>query len=201
MSMSPSQLGVFARSDPTSRAPDVEYHVQPLSLPKFGEPLHPFDAFTASVVQPAAHARGSVASARPDPRPSRDRAQLSVDRRGPPRRGGVAAADPPHRRRARARASTRPRSFCLAGTLTERRGPGARPRATSAPPSSIRSARAAWAATIRAPWSIRACGARHRGPARRRRLGHAHHHVRQHQLADPDDRREGGRHDPRGSRG
>ena len=48
MAMAPSQLGVFANSGtdgPVAR-PDIQYHVQPLSLEKFGEPLHAFDAFT-----------------------------------------------------------------------------------------------------------------------------------------------------------
>ena len=49
MSMAPSQLGAFARSDPGQARANVEYHVQPLSLDKFGDPLHPFPAFTASV--------------------------------------------------------------------------------------------------------------------------------------------------------
>ena len=49
MSMAPSQLGAFTRSSQAYRWPNVEYHVQPLSLPAFGEPLDPFDALTASV--------------------------------------------------------------------------------------------------------------------------------------------------------
>ncbi|NIF55944.1 GMC family oxidoreductase N-terminal domain-containing protein [Burkholderia sp. Ax-1724] len=63
MSMSPSQLGAFARSDPDDRSltrPDLEYHVQPLSLDRFGEPLHRFNAFTASVCQLRPTSRGSI---------------------------------------------------------------------------------------------------------------------------------------------
>jgi choline dehydrogenase len=41
MSMAPSQLGAFAKSDPSLETPDLEYHIQPLSLDRFGEPLHP----------------------------------------------------------------------------------------------------------------------------------------------------------------
>ena len=67
MSMSPSQLGVFARSSPDVARADVEYHVQPLSLPKFGDPLHTFDAFTASVCNLRPTSRGSVHAANPDP--------------------------------------------------------------------------------------------------------------------------------------
>ncbi|MEO8753919.1 MAG: GMC family oxidoreductase N-terminal domain-containing protein [Casimicrobiaceae bacterium] len=60
MSMAPSQLGAFARSDPGQARPNVEYHVQPLSLPKFGDPLHAFDAFTASACNLRPTSRGSV---------------------------------------------------------------------------------------------------------------------------------------------
>ncbi len=63
MSMAPSQLGAFARSDPDDRAltrPDLEYHVQPLSLDRFGEPLHRFNAFTASVCHLRPTSRGSI---------------------------------------------------------------------------------------------------------------------------------------------
>lgn len=60
MSMAPSQLGAFAKSDPGQSRPNVEYHVQPLSLDKFGEPLHTFNAFTASVCNLRPTSRGSV---------------------------------------------------------------------------------------------------------------------------------------------
>ena len=60
LTMSPSQLGAFARSDPSVEHADVEYHVQPLSLERFGEPLHPFPAFTASVCQLRPASRGTV---------------------------------------------------------------------------------------------------------------------------------------------
>jgi choline dehydrogenase len=60
MSMAPSQLGAFTRSDPQQRWPNLEYHVQPLSLDAFGEPLHDFDAFTASVCNLNPQSRGFV---------------------------------------------------------------------------------------------------------------------------------------------
>lgn len=60
LSMAPSQLGLFARSSPELATPDLEYHVQPLSLERFGEPLHPFPAFTASVCHLRPESRGSV---------------------------------------------------------------------------------------------------------------------------------------------
>ena len=59
MSMAPSQLGLFARSDEGQARANVEFHVQPLSLGA-GEPLHSFDAFTASVCNLRPTSRGSV---------------------------------------------------------------------------------------------------------------------------------------------
>ena len=67
MSMAPSQLGCFTRSSPAHRWPNVEYHVQPLSLDAFGEPLHDFNAFTASVCNLNPTARGHVQITSPDP--------------------------------------------------------------------------------------------------------------------------------------
>jgi choline dehydrogenase len=60
MSMAPSQLGAFTRSDAAQPWPNLEYHVQPLSLDAFGEPLHGFNAFTASVCNLNPTSRGSV---------------------------------------------------------------------------------------------------------------------------------------------
>jgi choline dehydrogenase len=60
MSMAPSQLGAFAKSDPSLETPDLEYHIQPLSLDRFGEPLHPFPAVTMSVCNLRPESRGSV---------------------------------------------------------------------------------------------------------------------------------------------
>ena len=60
MSMAPSQLGAFTRSRPDLPWPNIEYHVQPLSLEAFGEPLHDFPAFTASVCNLNPTSRGSV---------------------------------------------------------------------------------------------------------------------------------------------
>ena len=66
MSMAPSQLGAFTRSDASQTYPNLEYHVQPLSLEAFGEPLHPFPAFTASVCNLNPTSRGSVRIKSPD---------------------------------------------------------------------------------------------------------------------------------------
>ena len=67
MSMAPSQLGAFTRSRPGLAHPNLEYHVQPLSLDAFGEPLHPFNAFTASVCNLNPTSRGSVRIRAADP--------------------------------------------------------------------------------------------------------------------------------------
>ncbi|WP_342115665.1 GMC family oxidoreductase [Pseudoduganella sp. OTU4001] len=66
MSMAPSQLGAFARSGPEQATPNLEYHVQPLSLERFGEPLHDFPAFTASVCNLRPTSRGHVRIASAD---------------------------------------------------------------------------------------------------------------------------------------
>ncbi|MGI4842827.1 MAG: GMC family oxidoreductase [Janthinobacterium lividum] len=65
MSMAPSQLGAFAKSSPDLVAPNLQYHVQPLSLDKFGDPLHRFPAFTASVcnLQPTSTGQVCIVSA------------------------------------------------------------------------------------------------------------------------------------------
>jgi choline dehydrogenase len=67
MSMAPSQLGAFTRSDPSRPWPNLQYHVQPLSLDAFGEPLHAFEAFTASVCNLNPESRGEVHIASADP--------------------------------------------------------------------------------------------------------------------------------------
>ena len=60
LSMAPSQLGAFTRSDASQVNANLQYHVQPLSLDAFGEPLHNFPAFTASVCNLNPTSRGSV---------------------------------------------------------------------------------------------------------------------------------------------
>jgi choline dehydrogenase len=67
MAMAPSQLGAFTRSDPSYATPNIQYHVQPLSLERFGEPLHGFPAFTASVCNLRPSSRGHVRIASADP--------------------------------------------------------------------------------------------------------------------------------------
>ncbi|HEX6999852.1 MAG TPA: GMC family oxidoreductase N-terminal domain-containing protein [Gammaproteobacteria bacterium] len=67
LTMPPSQLGAFARSDPERPAANIEWHVQPLSLDKFGDRLHPFDAITPSVCNLQPTSRGHVRLKSPDP--------------------------------------------------------------------------------------------------------------------------------------
>ncbi|MFD2204198.1 GMC family oxidoreductase [Kiloniella antarctica] len=67
MSMAPSQLGAFAKTNAAYETPNVEFHVQPLSLDKFGDPLHDFPAFTASICNLRPESRGHVSVKGPDP--------------------------------------------------------------------------------------------------------------------------------------
>ncbi|MCZ4256737.1 GMC family oxidoreductase N-terminal domain-containing protein [Sulfitobacter sp. G21635-S1] len=59
MSMAPSQFGMFTKSDPSLETPDLEYHVQPLSTDRLGDPLHPFPAITVSVCNLRPESTGS----------------------------------------------------------------------------------------------------------------------------------------------
>ena len=60
LTMPPSQAGAFAKSDPAQPTPNIEWHVQPLSLDKFGDPLHSFPAITPSVCNLRPSSRGWV---------------------------------------------------------------------------------------------------------------------------------------------
>ncbi|WP_372528551.1 GMC family oxidoreductase [Piscinibacter sp.] len=81
MSMAPSQLGAFTRSDSAQPHPNLEYHVQPLSLDAFGEPLHAFNAFTASVcnLNPTSRGQVRIRTPRADDAPSIRANYLSTD--------------------------------------------------------------------------------------------------------------------------
>ncbi|MEO8101142.1 MAG: GMC family oxidoreductase N-terminal domain-containing protein [Betaproteobacteria bacterium] len=67
LTMAPSQLGAFAKSDPGVVSANIEFHVQPLSLDKFGDPPHPFPAFTSSVCNLRPESRGFVRIQGTDP--------------------------------------------------------------------------------------------------------------------------------------
>jgi choline dehydrogenase-like flavoprotein len=81
LTMAPSQLGIFTRSDPKRERANIQYHVQPLSLDRFGEPLHTFPAFTASVanVQPTSRGFVRIKSADPADKPAIQPNYLSTD--------------------------------------------------------------------------------------------------------------------------
>src|SRR5436305_8099725 len=81
LTMAPSQLGLFTRSDPRRERANIQYHVQPLSLDKFGDPLHTFPAFTASVanVQPTSRGNIRLKSADPADKPAIQPNYLSTD--------------------------------------------------------------------------------------------------------------------------
>jgi choline dehydrogenase len=67
LTMAPSQLGLFTRSDPSRERANIQFHVQPLSLDKFGDPLHTFPALTASVCNLQPESRGTVCLRAADP--------------------------------------------------------------------------------------------------------------------------------------
>ena len=81
LTMPPSQLGAFARSDPAQPAANIEWHVQPLSLDKFGAPLHAFDAITPSVcnLQPTSRGHVRIKSADPAAHPAITLNYLATD--------------------------------------------------------------------------------------------------------------------------
>jgi choline dehydrogenase-like flavoprotein len=81
LTMAPSQLGLFTRSDPYRERANIQFHVQPLSLDRFGEPLHEFPAFTASVcnVQPTSRGYVRLRSADPGDKPAIKPNYLSTD--------------------------------------------------------------------------------------------------------------------------
>jgi choline dehydrogenase-like flavoprotein len=68
LTMAPSQLGLFAKSSPDYATANIEFHVQPLSLDRFGEPMHPYPAITISVCNLRPESRGSSHAASADPR-------------------------------------------------------------------------------------------------------------------------------------
>jgi len=81
LTMAPSQLGLFTRSNPSCERANIQFHVQPLSLDRFGEPLHAFSAFTASVcnVQPTSRGDVKLRSANPDATPAISPNYLATD--------------------------------------------------------------------------------------------------------------------------
>ena len=81
LTMAPSQLGIFTRSDPHRERANIQFHVQPLSLDKFGDPLHHFPAITVSAcnLQPTSRGTVRIRSAQVDEKPSIAPNYLSTD--------------------------------------------------------------------------------------------------------------------------
>ena len=102
---------VRAAPIPSRETPNLQYHIQPLTLPKFGEPLDPFPAFTASVANVRPTSRGSVRITSPDPDAHPEiRPNYLSDRGRPARRRRLRARDAQHRLDAVARQISAPRS-------------------------------------------------------------------------------------------
>ena len=146
LTMAPSQLGIFTRSDPRRERANIQFHVQPLSLDKFGDPLHRFPAITVSAcnLQPTSRGTVRIRSATAG-RGAVDRAELSLDRRRPPgrrrRHPHHAAADEAEAAGAISSAGISARPLASATTTPRWQ----RPPAISAPRSSIPSAPRRWA--------------------------------------------------------
>src|SRR4029077_18379492 len=101
LTMAPSQLGLFTRSDPDQDRANLQYHVQPLLLERWGQPLHAFPAFTASVANLRPTSRGTVRLRSRDPA---EKPAINPNyRRRPPRGRRRHPPDAPHRGAARAR--------------------------------------------------------------------------------------------------
>ncbi len=200
MTMAPSQLGAFVKSDPSRETPNLQYHVQPLTLPKFGEPLDPFPAFTASVANVRPTSRGWVRITAPDPE-----AHPEI------RPNYLATQDD---RRVAADAIRVTRNIVSMPSLAKYKPEEFRPGLEVQSDEELAKAAGDIATTIFHPVGTckmgsddtavvdaTAQGARPARPARGRCLRHARDHLRQHQLADADDRREGVDHDPGGRAG
>jgi choline dehydrogenase len=111
LTMPPSQLGAFAKSDPAQPTANIEWHVQPLSLDKFGDPLHPFPAITPSVCNLRPASRGWVRIRSKDPA---DYPEIKLNYLSAPEDRKVAVDAMRHTRRimqARALAKYRPEEF------------------------------------------------------------------------------------------
>jgi len=196
MTMAPSQLGAFTRSAAQYETPNLQMHIQPLSLDKFGDSMHPFPAITTSVCNLRPSSRGSIHER---PRgPAGDRAQLSGDGGGPPGRGRF----DPDRAADHAAAGHGP---LFAGGAAARPGAGVG-RATDRSGGGCRHDHLPPGRNRQDGRRQRSDGGRRRlppGPGRRRPaggrcVGHADDHLGQHQRADHDDRGEGRGDDPGG---
>ena len=199
LTMAPSQLGGFAKSDPSQPTANVEYHVQPLSLDKFGDPLHAFPAITASVcnLRPASRGYVRIKSADPNAHPAINPRYLST----------------PEDRKVAADALRLTRRIAAQPAFARYEPEEFKPGPEFQTDDELAKAAGDVGTTIFHPVgtckmspAVRPGGGcrrpaarpRARAPARRRCLDHADDHLRQHQLADGDDRRAGRGDDPGG---
>ena len=200
LTMAPSQLGIFTRSDPRRERANIQFHVQPLSLDKFGDPLHRFPAITVSAcnLQPTSRGTVRIRSAKPDEAPSIAPNYLSTD----DDRQVAADAIRTTRRLMKQKRLERyhPQEYLPGPTVGD-------------DDASLAKAAGDIGTTIFHPGRDREDGhgerpdgrgrraaalLRHRGIARRRCIGDADDYVWQHQYADGDDRGERRRDDPGG---
>ncbi len=190
LTMPPSQLGAFAKSDASEATPDMEWHVQPLSLEKFGDPLHGFPAITPSVCNLRPTSRGWVRILGTDPvAPPSIRLNYLATPGGPARGGRGHALHAQGHGAAGAREIPAERMAAGAGVRIRRgsREGCGRPRHDDLPSRGHLQDGARPGLRGRRP----PARPRNRGPARYRRIDHAAHHLRQHQRADLHDRGEG----------
>ena len=155
LTMAPSQLGLFAKSSPDYATANIEFHVQPLSLDRFGEPMHPYPAITVSVCNLRPESRGSTHAMSADPRARAGHpTELSVRPRRSAGGSRLDPADPPPCRGARAGAVTRRKNSSPAQTCSRTMSLCGR-RAKSAPRSSTPSGPRRWDwRRIRLRWSM-----------------------------------------------
>ena len=146
LTMAPSQLGIFTRSDPRRERANIQFHVQPLSLDKFGDPLHRFPAITVSAcnLQPTSRGTVRIRSAKPDEAPSIAPNYLSTD---DDRQVAADAIRTTRRlmKQKRARAHITRQNTCPALPSATTMPRWRKPPAISAPRSSIPSAPRRWA--------------------------------------------------------
>ena len=200
MTMAPSQMGAFAKSSPNYATANLEFHVQPLSLGKFGEALHRDPAITISVCNLRPTSRGSVhaRSADPDAKPmiqpnylsTPEDERVAIDSLRLVRR---IAAQPPLARYHATEFLPGPEKTSDEALA----GGGAGDRHHHLPPG--RYGEDGRGERSDGGGGRAAAGARRRGAARRGCVGHADHYVGQHQFPHHDDRGKSGADDPGGS--
>ena len=200
LTMAPSQLGLFTRSDPDQERANIEFHIQPLSLDRFGEPLHKFPAFTASVANLRPTSRGYLRLRSRDPA---DKPVIKLNYLSTEQDRRIAISSIRLTRRIAAQPALAP--FHPAEYL-----PG--PAVRDDDEQTLVKAAGDIGTTIFHPVGTAKMGLRQRpadrgrraaarrrdrAPARHRCFRHAHDHVRQHQRSNHDDRGKGRRLDPR----